>query len=157
VIGYNVYRSTSIGGQKSLITQRPVSEASYVDVGLMNGTTYYYSVRSVDTVGNVSTDINNTSCSPPASTSAQPKDYAAPGPPMNLLVSGDCNAAGTASLAWDPNPDSDGVMAYFVYRKKSTGATEGPWWSGTDPATNKPKPFYSDSAWLPEAPTTTGL
>ncbi len=146
--GYSVWRSTSSSGQKVRITQTLVPEKNYTDAGLVNGTTYYYSVKAVDMVGNVSGDIVNTGCSS-FSTSAQPKDYAAPGPPMNLVVSGDCNAAGTATLSWDPNPDTDQVTSYQVYRKKSNGSTEGPWASGIDTLTNKPKTNYNDTGLIP--------
>jgi len=145
--GYNVYRSTSSGGQKTRVTQSLVPGTTYVDAGLQNGTTYYYSVKSVDMVGNASADIVNTGCSPAADTSAQPKDYAPPGPPRNLVVTGDCSAAGTASLTWDPNPDTDQVRSYQVYRKSATGVVEGPWSSPLDNSTNPPTPlpYYNDS------------
>ena len=45
--GYNVYRSTSMGGPYSLIANTTSTFSTYLDTGVTNGTTYYYVVREV--------------------------------------------------------------------------------------------------------------
>jgi TolB protein len=56
--GYNVYRSTSSIGDVSNLSpvngDTPVSQASYTDEGVTNGTTYRYVVTALDDAGNES-------------------------------------------------------------------------------------------------------
>jgi aminopeptidase N len=47
VAGYNVYRSLSASGPMSRVNQDLVTDTSYVDTGLTNGTRYYYAVTAV--------------------------------------------------------------------------------------------------------------
>jgi squalene-hopene/tetraprenyl-beta-curcumene cyclase len=49
--GYNVYRSTTPGGEYVKITVSPVDVASYRDAGLPNDITYYYVVTAVSSAG----------------------------------------------------------------------------------------------------------
>src|SRR3989339_351956 len=49
-----VYRSTVLGTIGDLVTNITDSNTSYSDTSLTNGTTYYYTVRSVDAAGNES-------------------------------------------------------------------------------------------------------
>ena len=42
---YNVYRSTTMGGPYSFIASTTSTYSTYLDSGLVNGTTYYYVVR----------------------------------------------------------------------------------------------------------------
>ena len=51
--GYNVYRSTSAGGPYPMIASNRLT-SDYVDLGVANGTTYYYVVAAVNTSGQVS-------------------------------------------------------------------------------------------------------
>ncbi|MFQ6093983.1 MAG: C25 family cysteine peptidase, partial [bacterium] len=51
VDGYNVYRSTTSGSGYTQVNGALITETSYVDTGLANGTTYYYVVTSVDISG----------------------------------------------------------------------------------------------------------
>lgn len=56
--GYNVYRSTSSIGEVSGLDpvngNEPVTQASYADESLENGTTYYYVLTAVDKAENES-------------------------------------------------------------------------------------------------------
>lgn len=62
---YRVYRSTSSGSGYTLIANPAAS--AYTDATAVNGTTYYYVVRAVDTSGNASTNSSEVSESPTAS------------------------------------------------------------------------------------------
>jgi fibronectin type 3 domain-containing protein len=45
---YNVYRSTSAGGEGTTAYKTGLTSASFTDTGLTNGTTYYYKVAAVN-------------------------------------------------------------------------------------------------------------
>src|SRR5262249_60468294 len=45
---YNIYRSTSSGGQGNTPVKTGVTGTSFSDTSLANGTTYYYQVSAVD-------------------------------------------------------------------------------------------------------------
>ncbi|MFB6272695.1 MAG: FG-GAP-like repeat-containing protein [Salinibacter sp.] len=69
VDGYNVYRSTSSFGDPSDATKlnaSPLSDASYTDADVSNGTTYYYRVTAVDDEGNESSPSNEATATPSA-------------------------------------------------------------------------------------------
>jgi len=61
VSGYNVYRSTTAGGNYVKITASPVTTANYVDRNVDNGTTYYYVTTAVDESGSESSYSNQAS------------------------------------------------------------------------------------------------
>jgi len=64
---YNVYRSTTPGGPHALIRAGHTSTyCAYADLGLANGTRYYYQVRSVDAAGLESLPSNEASATPTA-------------------------------------------------------------------------------------------
>ena len=50
VVGYNIYRGTSAGGESSspLNTGGPVAGTSFADVTTVSGTTYYYYIKATD-------------------------------------------------------------------------------------------------------------
>jgi len=48
VIGYNVYRSDTIGGPYSRINAPLEASTSYTDTGVSGGVTYYYVVTAMD-------------------------------------------------------------------------------------------------------------
>ncbi len=52
--GYHVYRRTSIGGTATRITPTPLSTPAFADV--VNNQIYYYTIRAIDTSGNLSED-----------------------------------------------------------------------------------------------------
>ncbi len=56
--GYNLYRSLTQGGPYAKINTSPVTNASYADTGLTNGTVYYYIVTALDFAANESADSN---------------------------------------------------------------------------------------------------
>jgi hypothetical protein len=54
LVGYNVYRRTTLFGTPVKITPNPIATRAYADV--VNGQVLYYTVRAVDTSGNESPD-----------------------------------------------------------------------------------------------------
>jgi len=63
---YNVYRSTTSGGGYSLVAAGHVTDyCTYLDTGLVNGTTYYYIVRSVS--GGIESGNSNEAYATPVS------------------------------------------------------------------------------------------
>jgi len=48
VIGYNIYRGTQSGGPYQLLNASPEANTNYSDNTVLNGTTYYYVAKSVD-------------------------------------------------------------------------------------------------------------
>ncbi len=51
VTGYDVYRGTSAGGESATPVATNVTGTSFTDTGLVNGTTYYYTVAAVNAAG----------------------------------------------------------------------------------------------------------
>jgi fibronectin type 3 domain-containing protein len=110
VTSYNVYRSTTAGGEGSTPVATGVTGTSYTDNPLTNGTTYYYTVAAVNAVGTgpQSTEAN-----------AAPK-AGAPTAPLGLTASA---GNGSVSLSWSA-PTSNGgsaITGYNVYRGTSPG------------------------------------
>jgi fibronectin type 3 domain-containing protein len=68
MVGYNVYRGTSSGGEGSTpLNSTPINGTSYVDTNVTAGMTYYYVVTSVGSNGVQSAPSNETEASVPAS------------------------------------------------------------------------------------------
>jgi fibronectin type 3 domain-containing protein len=63
VTGYDVYRGTTPGGEGRTPLASGVTTASYTDNAVANGTTYYYAVAAVNTVGS-SPQSNEASATP---------------------------------------------------------------------------------------------
>lgn len=109
ITGYNVYRSTTPGGEGATAVAQLAVVNGYADDNLTPGTTYYYQVSAINDVGEGarSSEVN-----------AVPT---APTKPAAPVVSA---SAGTSSiqLTWTP-PDDGGspITAYNVYRSTSPG------------------------------------
>jgi RHS repeat-associated protein len=123
VIGYHVYRALGTGSPVK-ISQTPVVSKKYVspntyamsftDQGLVNGSTYRYSVSAVDSASNES----------PRSTeiSLIPTDLTPPDPPRHVRTVSDCSSP-TITVSWDTGPSREPVI-YTVFRTPQWG--EGP-------------------------------
>jgi len=96
---YNVYRSTTAGGEGTTAIATGITLPTYVNTGLTNGTTYYYKIASVNSSGTSAQS---------AETSAKPNT--APSAPTNLTA-----APGNAqvALSWTA---ASGAASYNVYR-----------------------------------------
>ena len=97
--GYRVFRN-------NLQIATP-TDTTYVDSGLVPGTTYVYKIYAVDTanhVSNVSPELNGVTTA----------DTAAPSTPANLRST----LIGTSSvaLAWNASTDNTGIKEYRVFR-----------------------------------------
>jgi fibronectin type 3 domain-containing protein len=103
--GYSIKRSTSPNGPYSTIAR--VTQTSYLDSGVTNGTTYYYVVRSAAGVikGALSAQVQATPSAPPL---APATPVATPG-------------HGTISLSWNPSPGATG------YHVKRAASLDGPY------------------------------
>ncbi|MEW6294825.1 MAG: Ig-like domain-containing protein [Candidatus Diapherotrites archaeon] len=103
---YIVYYGTSSGSYGTDIIETTGNSATVYE--LQNGTTYYFSVRAVDSSGNKSTYSDEVSSTPQASISNV-------NPPSNVKAS---FSEGKVKLQWNeasPAPDS-----YEIYKKLST-------------------------------------
>jgi hypothetical protein len=110
VTSYNVYRSTTAGGEGSTPVATGVTGTSYVDSPLTNGTTYYYTVAAVNAVGTGPQS---------AEANATPK-AGAPTAPLGLTASG---GNGSVGLSWSVPASNGGspVTGYNIYRSTSPG------------------------------------
>jgi fibronectin type 3 domain-containing protein len=108
VSSYNVWRSTSSGGESLL--NSGVSGTSFSDGSALNGITYFYKVAAVNSVG-----------PGPLSNEASATPATVPGAPQNLVaVAGN----GRVSLSWSAPASNGGaaVSSYNVLRATSSGA-----------------------------------
>ena len=110
VTSYNVYRSTTAGGEGSTPVATGVTGTSYADSPLTNGTTYYYTVAAVNAVGTGPQS---------AEANATPK-AGAPTAPLGLTASG---GNGSVGLSWSVPASNGGspVTGYNIYRSTSPG------------------------------------
>ena len=114
-------RSTTSGGPYTTVASPTTT--SYTDTGLSNGTTYYYVVAAVNSVG-TSGNSNQASATPEGGT--------APAAPSNLVAT-----AGNAqvALSWS---GSAGATSYKVERSTTSG---GPYTTIASPTTTS----YTDT------------
>ena len=104
---YNVYRSTTSGGQGSTPIIMGITTPTFKDTGLTNGTTYYYKVAGVNAngTGAMSNQASGKPVAPPAP----------PAPTGLAATAGDT----TVTLNWTA---SEGAATYNVYRGTASGA-----------------------------------
>lgn len=111
--GYNLYRFNSPGDVNPIkVNTEPIIDNFYVDMGLINGSTYYYTVRSENQDGLTSADSEMASATPQAGP---------PEPASDLVASLNPNMAVT--LSWNPSP-TNGVSYYNIYWDSGTGTID---------------------------------
>jgi fibronectin type 3 domain-containing protein len=101
---YNVYRGTSTGGEGANPIASGVTSTSFTDIGLTNGTTYYYQVTAVNAGGESSRS---------AEVSAAP--VGPPSAPTGVAATGGNTQI---RLTWTAPP---GAASYNVYRGTTPG------------------------------------
>jgi CSLREA domain-containing protein len=110
ITGYNVYRGTSSGGETLLAALGNVT--TYNDNSAANGTTYFYKVAAVNSVGTGS-QSNELSATPQAAATA-------PGAPN---LTGATPGDGSVALQWSaPGNGGSAITNYKVYRGTSSGS-----------------------------------
>jgi fibronectin type 3 domain-containing protein len=108
VTSYKIYRGTASGNETLRGTVGNVT--SFTDSGLTNGTTYFYQVTAINSVGQG-----------PRSNELSAKPLTVPGAPRNPSAKPDATQG--VSLAWTV-PSSDGgspITGYRIYRSTSSG------------------------------------
>ncbi|MGO8671474.1 MAG: fibronectin type III domain-containing protein, partial [Capsulimonadaceae bacterium] len=103
---YNVFESTTSGGEGTTPYATGITATSYTNTGLTNGTTYYYTVDALNSYGS-SAQSTQVSATPASGIPAAPTGLTA--------------TAGNAQIAlsWTA---SSGATSYNVYRETATGA-----------------------------------
>jgi len=103
---YNVYRSTTSGGEGTTAIATGITGIAYNDTGLTNGTTYFYKVAAVNSAGTSAQS---------SEASATPSMSGAPGTPGGVVAIGN---NGQVTIAWNP---SGGSTSYNIYRSATSG------------------------------------
>ncbi len=127
--GYNVYRSTSspvsLAGTP-VNGSTLVTSATYLDLGLTNGTPYFYVVTAVDAFGNVSGPSNEATATPLASLNQTPIVTAGPDRRISLsefaTLSGAATDDGPFGVLWT-KVSGPGTVAFANAASASTTAT----------------------------------
>jgi fibronectin type 3 domain-containing protein len=137
VISQRIYRGTAPGsyGPSPIATLFNNTTTSFVDTGLVNGTTYYYVVRAYDGVqeGPSSNEAG-----------ASPADNGAPAPPTGLAAADVPGDQGFAlRLTWTPST-STGVTQQRIYR----GTTSGSWPTLVTTISDNTTSAYTDTSGL---------
>jgi len=105
----HIYRSTNQGILGNLVYDN-VLGSNFLDKGLINNTSYYYVIHSVDAVGNETT--NNEQYA------GVPQDLTPPAPPEN--ISAFVISINTVLLTWTSS-NSEDIFGYNIYWDNGTG------------------------------------
>ncbi len=115
VAQYNIYRSTTSGGQSYTSPTYTVSAGTttYTDTSTTDAQTYYYVVRAQDAAGNIET--NTTEVSATASGT---------GPPAPTNLAATALAGGSVLLTWTASSPETDVSLYNIYRATTSGSED---------------------------------
>jgi fibronectin type 3 domain-containing protein len=113
---YEVWKGTSSGGETKYVD---CGTNFFLDTNVVIGTPYYYKVKAVDRVGNIS-NFSNEASATPGPLSSDEKDTT-PGPPATPTGLTATPRELAILLTWSPNTEND--MSYYkIYRSTSPGA-----------------------------------
>lgn len=118
---YELWRGTAPGTESLLIDDLTV--ASYEDVGLANGTTYYYYVKAIDAAGDASPPSSEVSAEPSPQADVEP-----PSVPGSFVAAKNGDGQPSIRLDWSTSVDEgtpvSGLLGYQIERASSAA---GPW------------------------------
>lgn len=109
-VTYDVFRGTSAGAEAATPIAEDVTSLSFLNTGLTNGTTYYYTVEAVNSAG--SSEASGEAFATPATV---------PGAPLDLTAATSTKSG--IALTWSA-PTSDGgavITEYELYRSTESG------------------------------------
>lgn len=121
---YQVLRATTSGQEQVVWTGASGTGTSttYLDSGLLDGTTYYYEVCAVDGQGNQGALSAEVTATPAAGS-----DTTAPIAPTNLAVNTSLTTNTAITLTWtasqDNPPNATGVVQYTIWRSPTSNGT----------------------------------
>jgi hypothetical protein len=118
--GYDVYRSSTSGGPYTNLTSTPVTTPSYNDTGVVNGTTYYYVVKAINTANQLSGASTQVSATPAASTGETTTKIEAESmtlPDSDVHVFSDATASGGKALNFTSNDTATKTVAMGAISK----------------------------------------
>ena len=108
--GYRVYRADTANGALARIAEdTTITDPTYTDTGLTNGTTYWYTVRAFNSAGE-SPDRTRVSATPATAITV-------PAAPANLTAT---PANAQITLLWDTVTNAD---EYYIFRAEGTSGT----------------------------------
>jgi uncharacterized protein len=108
---YNVFRTTAPEARATRpLNPEPLPAPSFVDLGVQNDTTYYYTVEAL-------LGPRGPASQPTAAATATPEDQTPPAQPRGLVA---VVTGATVRLAWEAVPDPD-LAGYHVYRSTTPG------------------------------------
>ena len=126
-ITYNIYYSETSGGQDFLLPNATTQNTNYEVMGLTNGNTYYFVVRSEDAVGNEESNLIEMSAIPTTPIDVTPPSFG------GLATANDLGTGGKVRLTWtaavDPdtpecNSDPSLPITYNIYYSKIPGGQD---------------------------------
>jgi subtilase family serine protease len=110
---YNVYRSTTSGGEGTTAMVSDITSTSFTDNTVTNGTTYYYKVSATNTIG--TSDQSNEASATPSATVLSITS----GPTATTNKTG-------ATINWTTNVASDSVVLYGTSSSALTSLASDP-------------------------------
>jgi hypothetical protein len=117
VTSFNIYRGTSSGGEGSTAYRTGVTAATYTDTAVTAGTTYYYVIKAVNTLG-TSAPSAEVSATPLSTTTHYKVVSTTSGSGMVL----DTNGSTTDGTAVVQNPDTSGTNTFQQWNIVSLGS-----------------------------------
>ncbi|MCK4444055.1 MAG: fibronectin type III domain-containing protein, partial [Thermoplasmata archaeon] len=126
-ITYNIYHSTTSGGQDFMTPDATTTNTNHQVAGLQDGITYYFVVRAEDSAGNEEGNSIELDAMPTTPVDTTPPQF------NGLLSSIDLGTDGNVSLTWSDAADPDTVecnsdpslpLQYNIYISTTSGGQD---------------------------------